>query len=337
MESAVKSGNKNILDLVKFLMAICVVAIHTNPLEHVESKMVLSVYDTVVSLAVPFFFLCSGYLAARKMNGDFNSRENAGIVKKTLMRILKMYLVWSLIYFPLAVYGYRLSGSSVKDSIIDYIKGLVFVGEHYNSYPLWYLLSTVYACLFILIIYKLGGSHKTVVGLGFAVVLIAFATSHLVAFEGNLPKVLDLYASVVRHTTINGRIFFGLFYFPFGMSLGKKEIPLPIAIILFAAGFIGRCIFIDNIFISYIFLLMCSVGFFSLVLRVNLKDSKVFFSLRKSSTIVYLIHMYVWTAFYLLVYHQKEFGAIPFAATAALSIMISYLYIFAVKKQRNKA
>ncbi len=328
MNKTATKSNKNIFDLVKFIMALCVVAIHTHPLENVQIPIVQSIFDTVFSLAVPFFFLCSGYLLAGKMQGDYNSEENISLVKKMLFRILKMYIIWMAVYFPLAVYGYIISGSSLIKSVVFYLRGLFLVGEHYHSYPLWYLLSTVFACLFILILYKLKCSHRAVVGIGFTVIMIAFATAFLINYNGELPKIPDLYCGVIRNTIVNPRILFGMFYFPFGMSLARKDISSPIAIIMFASGFIGRCIFIDNIFISYVFLLICAVGFFAVILRINLKDAKIYYPLRKSSTVIYLIHMYVWSAVCLLIYHSNEkFGFVPFILTSFISIIISFIYI----------
>ena len=334
MNSAITKNNKNVFDLVKFIMAIFVVGIHTHPLENVQSPIVQSIFDTAFSLAVPFFFLCSGYLLARKMQGDYNSGENRELIRKMLFRILKKYLIWMAIYFPLAVYGYAKSDYSPVQCAVYYLRGLLLVGEHYHSYPLWYLLSTVFACLFILILYKLKCSHKAVVGIGFAVIIIAFATAFLINYNGSLPRMLDLYCGVIRNTIINPRILFGMFYFPFGMSLARKELPLPLAIIMFAAGFIGRCIFIDNIFIAYVFLLMSAVGFFAIVLRVNLKPSKIYYPLRKASKSIYLIHMYVWTAVSIIAYQTDEkFGLIPFLLTSAISIIISFIYIFIKNKK----
>ena len=334
MSNAITKSNKNIFDLVKFVMAIFVVAIHTHPLENVQLPIVQSIFDTAFSLAVPFFFLCSGWLLAGKMNGEYNSSENTALIRKMLFRILKMYLIWMAIYLPLAVYGYVISGFSPVQCVVYYLRGLFLVGEHYHSYPLWYLLSTVFACLFILILYKLKFSHKAVVATGFAVIMIAFITAYLIKYEGELPKLLDIYCGVIRNTIINPRILFGIFYIPFGMSLARKEIPLPLAIILFAAGFIGRCIFIENVFVSYVFLLICAVGFFAAVVRINLKPSKFYYPLRKASTVIYLIHMYVWSAVCLLIYRVDEkFGFIPFVITAIISIIISIVYyVFKNKK-----
>lgn len=81
-------------------MSFCVVAIHTNPLINCSSRLVLSIYDSVVELAVPFFFIVSGFLLAQKFDG----KNNTTIIYKQMKKILKMYLIWNLIYSPLEIY-----------------------------------------------------------------------------------------------------------------------------------------------------------------------------------------------------------------------------------------
>ncbi len=65
-----KSNEKyNAIDLFKLIMAVCVIAIHTNPLYECNSKAVISIYNTLVCVANPFFFLSSGYLIGKKYFG----------------------------------------------------------------------------------------------------------------------------------------------------------------------------------------------------------------------------------------------------------------------------
>ena len=64
-----KSNNYNSIDLFKLIMAICVVAIHTTPLYSCDNKTAVSIYNTVVGVATPFFFLSSGFLIGKKYFG----------------------------------------------------------------------------------------------------------------------------------------------------------------------------------------------------------------------------------------------------------------------------
>lgn len=61
--------NYNSIDLFKLIMAVCVIAIHTNPLYKCDNKIIVNIYNTVVGVANPFFFLSSGFLIGKKYFG----------------------------------------------------------------------------------------------------------------------------------------------------------------------------------------------------------------------------------------------------------------------------
>jgi peptidoglycan/LPS O-acetylase OafA/YrhL len=126
-------------------MAIAVVAIHTHLLENCKNDIIIKIYSSIVELAVPFFFLTSGFLLSAKMSFSFNKKNDIIRTKKQTKKIVKMYILWTLIYLPLAVYHLLSSETSPVRATLIYIKGFIFVGEQYNSWPLWYLLSTIYA------------------------------------------------------------------------------------------------------------------------------------------------------------------------------------------------
>ena len=108
------------LDFMKFLMAICVIAIHTHPLEGITSDAIKIIYSEFVNLAVPFFFMSNGYLLFRNRNTN-NKKEMLQSIKKFGIKMLKLYVIWNFIYLPFAVFGYLLSKESVIKSIILYI------------------------------------------------------------------------------------------------------------------------------------------------------------------------------------------------------------------------
>ena len=152
----------NSIDLYKLIMAFCVVAIHTCPLNNYKNEIVLAIYNSFVDIAVPFFFLASGFLLANKFQYPFDSDNNIQYIRNYLLRIIKLYVMWSLIYLPLAIWHYISTQTNVIKSVLSYIRGFVFIGEHYNSWPLWYLLSTIYALALIIFLLKRKSTFKTI-------------------------------------------------------------------------------------------------------------------------------------------------------------------------------
>ena len=84
--SAVKITKENGIDLFKLLMSICVIAIHTHPLKNCTNQIINLLFSKTVNLAVPFFFLASGFFLAFKMDEPFSSTKNINIVKTYLKK-----------------------------------------------------------------------------------------------------------------------------------------------------------------------------------------------------------------------------------------------------------
>ena len=136
-------------------MAITVVAIHTQPLIHCSNVIIMDLYAGFIKLAVPFFFISSGFLI-----GKAGIEEKADVIKKRLDKTVRLYLIWSLVYLPLAVLEYVNDGHGFLYDVCLYFRGLILIGEHYNSWILWYLLSTIYALLSLYLLEKFKCNRK---------------------------------------------------------------------------------------------------------------------------------------------------------------------------------
>ncbi len=88
----------NSIDLCKYFMAFLVVAIHTHPLEGCENNLIMTIYNTIVSFAVPFFFVSTGFLLFIKIKDDYYEKENILRVKKYIVKTIKLYLLWTIFH-----------------------------------------------------------------------------------------------------------------------------------------------------------------------------------------------------------------------------------------------
>ena len=118
---------KNSIDLMKFIMAMVVIAIHTQPLVNCTDFRINSIYNTVTAMAVPFFFIVSGYLLAKKCAFPYSSQDISKMMTY-LNRIVKMYLIWTVIYTPIAIWHYISNQNTISYAILAYIRGLDFLG-----------------------------------------------------------------------------------------------------------------------------------------------------------------------------------------------------------------
>ena len=133
----------------------------------------------------------------------------------------------------------------------------------------------------------------------------------------------------------SGRILRGAFFIPVGMFMSDRRISKGVYMILFAGCFCTNY-FIDSSVISSLLLYLTSIAFFGIILSLNLKDYSIYPIIRKLSIIIYLIHMYVWTFYYALVYKEKTFGWDNFIVTLAICLTIGLFYCYLSRKKFDK-
>lgn len=138
---------------MKFIMAIVVVAIHTEPFHSSQHNMQIA-FNTFSGLAVPFFFISSGFLLGRRMQGDSDILP----AKKQLIKIIKLYVKWSVIYLPLAIkhiYQSMRSMSTIIYLIHMWVWTAVYtVIYHEKTFGLLCFMGTAGISIFIAFVYE---------------------------------------------------------------------------------------------------------------------------------------------------------------------------------------
>lgn len=326
----------NSIDLCKFIMAIGVVFGHTNPVPASAGNLAWAIYEHTVYLAAPIFFLSSGYFLAAKISSFSDTEHNISSTFKGLCKTAKMYFIWSLIYLPLAIFAYRRDGMSLFHGVQHYITGLFLVGEHYNSWHLWYLLSSVYAYIFVIVLFRLRLNYKKWIIAASSVCLLSISITELAAYSGELPAVLQVVRSLLSSTIATGRLLHGSFFIPAGILMANRNLSKRTCLFLFAGCFLGNYL-IENSAISTMLIHVSAIALFGFVLHIDLQDHRIYIVLRKLSTNIYLIHMYIWTFYYSLVYKKVHYGWDSFIITAIISIIIGILHLNFSKKKKTAA
>jgi serine/alanine racemase len=135
METAMRSnpagGRYGGVDAVKLAAAFLVVAIHTGPLLTYGEYADFLVTGVLGRLAVPLFFLASGFLFFRKLTGRPRKDERA--LRKYGGKIAMLYAIAIVIYLPLNVYKGDFAGSVTAGGLL---RDLLVDGTFYH---LWYL------------------------------------------------------------------------------------------------------------------------------------------------------------------------------------------------------
>lgn len=118
------------LDRFGIIAAILVITIHTFPLLSISEWADFTLRQTIARVAVPFFFMCTGFFFMQKLGSDRN--RNASMLKQFLWKVGKLYLLSILLYLPVNVYaGYFTDGFTLFSAVKD----LLFNGTLYH---LWY-------------------------------------------------------------------------------------------------------------------------------------------------------------------------------------------------------
>lgn len=290
------------IDLMKFICAIFVVEIHVPPLKDISPFFNYILGDYLGRLAVPFFFIASGYFLFRKTNYDyFDQRISFLYVRK----ILRIYLIWTFLYLIPMIYYliWRKRKQGILYGIINIVKTVLIRGYRH----LWYLHAVIIAVLIITILLKKKYKIQSILIIGMVLYLIGLLAQSWFGIIRPLEKNPFLWKSLklikkIIGTTRNG-IFEGMLFLGIGMLFAYRNI-----IIKFSYAVIGFFISMilmlaEAIFVNYfhfcrltdmyLFLVPSAFFLFYIMLHVKLKEKQIYIKLRKYSMFIYLIHWWI--------------------------------------------
>ena len=305
-----------VLDVMKFVMAIVVVAIHTRPEMSFSSPFVRWLFESVYSIAVPFFFMASGFLLFRKISLPLNEDGEFRLMSY-LKRMCRLYLVWTIIYLPLTIYGFYLDGLPLLKSIAVFFRNTLLVGENFMSWPLWYLLALIVAVSIIYMLLKLKLSINWIIFISFLMALGGVGIDY--CYENELLSPLtEIYFKLFQKTR-NG-FFIGYVYVALGLLCTKLDmISCYVFGFLFIIGLLGiayNCQ-LSNVMVTFVFFVVV------ISLKGRWINSKISQQMRSMSTIIYLTHMMFMAIFTLLL--GLRMGVLLFVTVSMVSVIFSLL------------
>lgn len=140
------------LDVVKWVSALLIVIIHTNPF-HGSELLEFYTKDVISRIAVPLFFAISGYLFFRKItfeNGKIaRSQQNCTYLFRYVKHLILIYLGASSFYLLYKIplwYSIDWWGlHALKDYLVNF-----FLSS--SEYHLWYILASIYGIILFYIL-----------------------------------------------------------------------------------------------------------------------------------------------------------------------------------------
>lgn len=287
------------LDFLKLIMAVSVVAVHTNPLYGIDAPFASSTLNVLESVSVPFFFTVSSFLCFRGLRAEqFHERVSDGScrVKSTIGKFVWLYCVWFAVYIPIDCLGYWLDGASLFKAVVLEFRGFFLLGEGRLSWPLWYLLASVVGFSLVYAMLRKKMPSRNILGISFLFLLGGFGLSLLLTWEG-APGAISLPVKIYSSTFGNARngLFEGFFYIALGMYFGMnlesiQNIDVKTIVAAIATGVLGCFLISSDQHLPFCALI--AGGMVLLAIGGGCRaDSPIFPRMRKASTVIYLTHM----------------------------------------------
>lgn len=268
------------IDFLKIILSIFVIAAHVFPTSEIEGSKNLIFYliQGLARLTVPLFFIITGYFVENKIYEE-------KYLKKTLLKILRIFIIWQIIYIPIEYKYYDLKVISLQRFCLDLFYGIAH---------LWYLNGLIVGL--ILLYFLKNKSNKTKLLISFTLFCFAFLFQFL--FENKLIKTNSNWELIYQFigTTRNG-IFYALPYLILGnlytylknILIFKKILLTILIICLFIESYINM--FNLSIFNIFIVSYPLSLLIFDLILN---SKNKITFHIPESLSLgIYLIHFFI--------------------------------------------
>ncbi|MGD9560160.1 MAG: alanine racemase [Oscillospiraceae bacterium] len=272
------------LDVFRVVAAFLVVANHTSPLFSVNETADFVLTRVIARLAVPFFFMASGFFLAQKPG----RRAVGPFVRK----LLGLYGLCIFLYLPLNVYMGTFSGAGWP---LAFLRDIVWNGTLYH---LWYFPA---AALGVAIAWLLYRHCRPLLALGLAglLYLVGVGGASWYGFASQLSIVKNMYDAlfVLFDYTRNG-LFFAPLFVLLGLYAAGQAAPRRRAlwdILLFAVSMalmLAEALWLRGAFpmrhdSMYLALPFCAWFLFALLRRVRGVSLP---ALRRVATIIYIVH-----------------------------------------------
>ena len=213
------------LDLLKVLLAVVVILRHCGQQFYSPESLFVKIITCSISpIAVPTFFTISGFLLFRK-------EVSVNVLKRQAFRVIRLYLLWSLIYSPIIV-RYAQKKESVSKLLISFLRKFFFGGAYYH---LWFLPSLAVALCITYTLWKLvrNNNYLLLIALVLYVIGTIVDTYHFFSPYTDWKLYKDIFL-----TTRNG-VFFGFFFVVIGKVIAEGQIVLEKKSVIFCSLILG--------------------------------------------------------------------------------------------------
>ncbi len=274
--------NYNGIDLIKFICAIMVFTIHIplinapigQELSNVAIHINLGLCDFICRLAVPFFFVSSGFLLFKKMPKDTLDVKR---IENYCFKILRLIGVWSV---------------------------LLFVGDPSH---LWYLRGTIVAVVLLSVCLHFNAKAGHLVSLAIILYTIGllgdsyFGLIEPFTTNGIFENIYDIWRFFVTTTRNGFSMGFPFVLMGYFFAQGKvqlKTVPSFVGFCISFICFLGEVFLLTYYDIPFrhnmcVFLIPSVFFLFSFSCSLQLKDRPIYARLRSIGMLIYFSHNFI--------------------------------------------
>ena len=318
------------VDIWKFCCAILVIAIHAKPF--VNNFWLDAGVGIATRIAVPYFFISSGYFLFSKLDRTPKERKNS-VYGHYFLRILKMYTVWYVIHTVLRT-AY---GSLEPRSLLSYIRNYFIPMD---GSILWFLNALLWGTLIVYLLNRVL-NRKVIFVISAVTLVIGYSfTTVYSPLEGvaAFAKVRNL---VYSRIGVQNGLFFAFPYLALGalMSQSAPLKPRPrtdcigavLCVCLLAAESLAAVlVFHAPLTFLWLSALPMTYFVFRFTLTTDLGANVPTHMIRRMSTGMYVIHRLILDGLEALVAVaglSDPQNLLLFGSTVVLTVLISYALV----------
>lgn len=288
--------NYNAIDAMRIVMALLVLILHKPFIPETLQLTKYFIEKVLTGIAVPFFFIVSSFFFFGKLDGTAADNKKFWKFEK---RMLILYVVWTVVYIPINLIKFNggtfrgMTLSVFASAMLDILKQFLLSRSFVH---LWYIYTLIVSVAVIFLLKKFL-SNKAILALSF----VCFAASSLLPclypYIPHLETAYALLPGVLTRTLQKGLLCtsLGLVFSHFDTkgklpALGGGLAIALAALLTFSAVTYGK----SNTFVETVQLFLtfaCSACTFLLCREIKLKDSPVYPTVRKYSSLIYFTHL----------------------------------------------
>lgn len=273
-----------------------IIVLHTAPLSSYSTVLSYGLRNIVTVVAVPFFFMTSGFLLFDKLN-RLPEAEKGAYFKRYIGRLVLMYVLWTVVYFPFVLTQWLQKGCTVMD-VLQYIKRFFFEGSYST---IWFLPALITAAALVYFLRK-RLSFRNIVLVALPFYIFACLGSSYYGLTEQIPVLRTVFQAYFSFfDTIKNGVLFGFLFVALGAAFTEPRKPVKSrSLFLFSVVFFvlmaGETVvqtalhWSTNGVDTKLVLIPLSICLFAWILSLTLSDAhqKAYVWMRKLSLLMFL-------------------------------------------------